>query len=389
MDSDDADKPSTSEFAGVRHDFRPEDFTNHVVIGRGKDSTIYSATCSKLKNQQVAIKMYNKAKLSPSKMRAIKREAAMMIYMTRKRVPLITTFLAAFQDSKQIYIVMEHCAGGDLLEQLLKEGRAMTEQRVALEVALPILTSLSYIHQLRIIHRDIKLENIFIGGDGRVKLGDFGLTMSMKQEVAISPVGTVEYMAPEVVELPPVELVSNGTIAAQDIKACDEKVDIWALGVTLFELLTGQLPFEGADKPAIKAAILRGNMKPLPANLKPECVSFMSLMLARDPQDRASAHELLQHPFIRMYAVPSRAHSGSLPTSKPSMSRGGSRETTVAELKGVNRKSSTNASQGATAQTLPLSFSLRHNELADPTIPERMVLKVNRHHVHQYCVRAH
>ncbi|DBA92850.1 TPA: hypothetical protein ACH3X1_003027 [Trebouxia sp. C0004] len=254
MDSDDMDKTSTSDSAGVRHDFRPEDFTNHFVIGRGKDSTIYSATCSKLKNQQVAIKMYNKAKLSPSKMRAIKREAAMMIYMTRKRVPMITTFLAAFQDSKQIYIVMEHCAGGDLLEQLLKEGRAMTEQRVALEVALPILTSLSHIHQLRIIHRDvklenifvggdgdIKLENIFIGGDGRVKLGDFGLTMSMKQEVAISPVGTVEYMAPEVVELPPVELVSNGTIAAQDIKACDEKVDIWALGVTLFELLTGRL----------------------------------------------------------------------------------------------------------------------------------------------------
>ncbi|DBA92849.1 TPA: Serine/threonine-protein kinase [Trebouxia sp. C0004] len=142
------------------------------------------------------------------------------------------------------------------------------------------------------------------------------------------------------------------------------------------QLLAGQLPFEGADKPAIKAAILRGNMKPLPANLKPECVSFMSLMLARDPRDRASAHELLQHPFIRMYAVPARAHSGSLPTSKPSMSRGGSRETTVAELKGVNRKSSSNASQGATAQTLPLSFSLRHNELADPTIPERMVLKV-------------
>ena len=69
------------------------------------------------------------------------------------RVPLITTFLAAFQDSKQIYIVMEHCSGGDLLEQLLKEGRAMTEQRVALEVALPILTALSHIHQLRIIHR--------------------------------------------------------------------------------------------------------------------------------------------------------------------------------------------------------------------------------------------
>lgn len=72
---------------------------------------------------------------------------------TECRVPLITCFVAAFQDSKQIYIVMEHCSGGDLLEQLLKEGRAMTEQRVAIEVALPILTALIHMHQLRIIHR--------------------------------------------------------------------------------------------------------------------------------------------------------------------------------------------------------------------------------------------
>ena len=142
------------------------------------------------------------------------------------------------------------------------------------------------------------------------------------------------------------------------------------------KMSAGQLPFEGADKPAIKAAILRGHMTPLPTSLRPECVSFMGMMLARDPRDRASAHDLLQHPFIRMYAVPARAHSGGLTTSKPSMSRVGSRDTTVAELKGLARKSSSNASQGAAAQTLPLSFSLRHNELADPTIPENMVLKV-------------
>ena len=103
----------------------------------------------------------------------------------------------------------------------------------------------------------------------------------------------------------------------------------------------------------------------------------MSMMLARNPADRASAHDLLQHPFIRMYAVPARAHSGGLAVSKQSMSRRGSRETNFAELKGVQRKSSSNASSGqGGVQTLPLSFSLRHNELADPTMPERMVLKV-------------
>ena len=117
-------------------------------------------------------------------------------------------------------------------------------------------------------------------------------------------------------------------------------------------------------------------MKPLPTSLRPECVSFVGMMLARNPADRASAHDLLQHPFIRMYAVPARAHSGGLAVSKP-MSRRGSKETTISELKGVQRKSSSNASSGQGAsQTLPLSFSLRHNELADPTVPERMVLKV-------------
>lgn len=100
----------------------------------------------------------------------------------------------------------------------------------------------------------------------------------------------------------------------------------------------------------------------------------MSMMLARNPRDRASAHDLLQHPFIRMY-IPGRAHSGSLVVPKQSMSRRGSKESTVMELKGVQRDSSSNASSGQ--QTLPLSFSLRHNELADPTTPERMVLKVS------------
>ena len=141
----------------------------------------------------------------------------------------------------------------------------------------------------------------------------------------------------------------------------------------LCRFITGQLPFEGGDKPAIKAAILRGQMKPLPTSLRPECCSFMSMMLARDPRDRASAHDLLQHPFIRMY-IPGRAHSGGLLVTKHAMSRRGSKETPVTELKGVQRDSSSNASFGQ--QTLPLSFSLRHNELADPTMPERMVLKV-------------
>lgn len=163
-------------------------------------------------------------------------------------VPNITAYHGAFQTRDEICIVMEYCPRGDLLERLLAEGRAFDELRVA-EVSAALLSTLqvrpglcSYIatlskggiahhivtapasypsliepinapnvrttialllhvqrmHSLAVIHRDVKLENIFIGGAGELKLGDFGLTMSMKQEAAISPVGTVEYMSPEV-----------------------------------------------------------------------------------------------------------------------------------------------------------------------------------------------
>jgi hypothetical protein len=77
-------------------------------------------------------------------------------------VPHTTAYTGAFQDSKQIYIVMEHCSGGDLLEQLLREGRAMAEKRVVQEVVLPTLTALAYLHAAGIIHRcaNQQMENV-------------------------------------------------------------------------------------------------------------------------------------------------------------------------------------------------------------------------------------
>ena len=107
-------------------------------------------------------------------------------------------FHGSFQDSKCLYLVMEHCSSGDLLEKILREGRAMEERRTVNEVAVPLLISLTAMHKRALIHRDIKLENIFVDGKQGVKFGDFGLTMSTEEERGISPVGTVEYMAPEV-----------------------------------------------------------------------------------------------------------------------------------------------------------------------------------------------
>ncbi|KAL4449408.1 hypothetical protein ABPG77_007052 [Micractinium sp. CCAP 211/92] len=277
------------------------DFTDVQEIGKGKDTLIYSALCPKLGNRRVAVKVYDKTKVQATKYRAIKREIAMMMFFMRKRLPSVVEYYGSFHNEAHLYIIMEYCGGGDLLEKLLRDKKAMHEKRVALDVALPCLSILGTLHDMRIIHRDIKLENIFIDDAGRVKLGDFGLTMSMKQESAISPVGTVEYMAPEVVALPPVDKVISGEIKATDIPPTNEKVDIWALGVTIYELVTGRLPFEGKDKPEIKRNITDNNLAQLPSFLTPQCQSFIKAMLTWDVDERPSCAQLLQHPYMAMY----------------------------------------------------------------------------------------
>lgn len=225
-------------------------------------------------------------------------------------MPNVVDFYGAFQDDRYFYIIMEYCPGGDLLEHLLRDRKAMSERRAALEVARPLLTTLASLHTLNIIHRDIKLENIFMDATGRVRLGDFGLTMSMQQEAAISPVGTVEYMAPEVVALPPVDMVTSGRVRASSITPNNEKVDIWALGVTLFELVTGKLPFEGKDKSEIKAAITAYNLASFPSYISASCQAMIRSMLAYDHKDRPSAEQLLQHPYLLAFAQAGRGSPG-------------------------------------------------------------------------------
>jgi len=196
---------------------------------------------------------------------------------------------------------MEYCPGGDLLEFLLRDRKAMSERRCAANVAFPLLATISRLHELKIIHRDIKLENIFLDASGRVRLGDFGLTMSMRQEAAISPVGTVEYMAPEVVALPSVDMVTSGRVRASTIPPTGEKVDIWALGVTLYELVTGRLPFEGKDKVDIKAAISGYKLSTFPSYVSIQCQNMICSMLAYGSEDRPAAAILMSHPFLQMH----------------------------------------------------------------------------------------
>ena len=226
----------------------------------------------------------------------------MMNFFTQLNIPNIVQFYGSFRDTDRVFLIMELCEGGDLLEVLLARKVPFSERRAIQKIAVPLLTSVACVHSLNIIHRDIKLENIFLTADyGEVRLGDMGLTMSQLQENAISPVGTTEYMAPEVIALPTVEAIQSGRVAANCIVPNDNKVDIWAVGVTMYELLTGHLPFHGHDKMEVKANIVENKLISPPKNLSREVRDFLKQMLAYSADDRPSALMLLTHPAVTMH----------------------------------------------------------------------------------------
>ena len=166
------------------------------------------------------------------------------------RHPYIISYDRAFVRQGQLCIAMEHASGGDLAQHV----RSLTEQgrRPSVDTCLDwfvqLLLALQYVHGYRVLHRDIALKNVFLTGDGTVKLGDFGVAriLSSSQELAVTKVGTPCYIAPERCEGKPYSY----------------EADVWSMGCLLFELLTSRPAFSAENIPAVSAKILAGAFAP-------------------------------------------------------------------------------------------------------------------------------
>jgi len=190
----------------------------------------------------------------------------------------------AFQTEGKLYLILDFLRGGDLFTRLSKEVM-FTEDDVKFYLA-ELALALSHLHSVGIIYRDLKPENILLDSDGHIAVTDFGLCKEGFEEKAFSFCGTVEYMAPEVVNR----------------RGHDFTADWWSYGVLMYEMLTGRLPFQGEDRKETMNQILKAKLS-MPHYLSPEAQALLRALFKRNPSNRLGGgangiNDIKNHPFF-------------------------------------------------------------------------------------------
>jgi serine/threonine protein kinase len=206
---------------------------------------------------------------------------------SRIRHPCITELKDVIVDASNVYLIMEICHGGDLNDAVqASEG---LDEDTAKRYFHHVMGAIAHLHRLGIAHRDIKLENILITADAHAKLADFGLCRLLPRDAGMQTVcGTLVYAAPEIVRAEPYGL----------------PVDIWSAGVLLYAMVACHFPWATDDSLSAEQLvqetarqIVEGSIN-FPDAFSFELVELLQFMMARDPSDRPTADQILQHPWL-------------------------------------------------------------------------------------------
>jgi len=255
------------------------DYTILDEIGKGRFAVVYRARHIET-GKIVAIKESN---LNPSDIHllpTIQREAGLLQQLDH---PNIVKIYEVVNTRKKVYFILEYVNQGDLFKKLKQNGGSFPEPVVSKYIH-QVLLGINYLHTQNIIHRDIKAANLLIDSSGNIKLGDFGTAKLVDStQKAMTAIGTPFWMAPEII----------------DLASCSVKADIWSVGCTVVELLTGQPPY--FKYPTITALykICEEEHPPIPGGISKELEDFLLKgCFVKDPLKRASAENLLKHPWI-------------------------------------------------------------------------------------------
>ncbi|KAF2435126.1 kinase-like protein [Tothia fuscella] len=257
-------------------------YTLGRLIGKGSFGKVYLATHKLTNGSKVVLKS---AKKDDSNL-------AREIHHHRQFIhPHIARLYEVIVTENLVWLVLEYCSGDELYNHLLKTG-PMEPAKVQ-KIFTQLVGAVSYVHQKSCVHRDLKLENILLDKNENVKLVDFGFTREYegKSSYLQTWCGTVCYSAPEMLK---------------GEKYAGEKVDVWSLGIILYALLCGELPFDEDEEEVTKRMILRDDPK-YPEHIPLQAKDLISLLLSKRTLLRPSLADILQHPWLAEHAPQQQA----------------------------------------------------------------------------------
>lgn len=285
----------------------PGQFELLKVLGQGSFGKVFLVrkVVGKDSGTLYAMKVLKKATLKVRDRMRTKTERNILVDVQH---PFIVRLHYAFQTEGKLYLILDFLRGGDLFSRLSQEVM-FTEEDVKFYLA-ELALALDHIHSLGIIYRDLKPENILLDADGHISLTDFGLSkLPLDDQKAYSFCGTVEYMAPEVVNR----------------KGHSFAADWWSLGVLMYEMLTGTLPFQGPNRKETMTQILKAKLG-MPQFLSPEAQALLRALFKRNPANRLGAgsdgvEEIKAHSFFATIDWDKLLRKEIQPPFKPAVSR--------------------------------------------------------------------
>jgi aurora kinase len=273
-----------SVLKGLEPEPKITDFTLIKELGVGSFGRVILVQHNKTQ-AQYAIKAIDKRNTTNIQEKPYFRREIEIMY--RIHHPNVVKLFGHFEDNTYCYFIMEYIQGGNIYSYVPKSGiRKISTQQVA-SIIKDVISATYFLHNMipPIIHRDIKPENVLLGSGMQAKLTDFGWSNYMQGEYKRTTVcGTPIYLAPE--------MISNS--------GHDEKVDIWCIGVLLFELMTGVQPWKGTDVNTVKMNISRLNIN-WPKNMDKKARDLISKILKYYPYERISLENMLMHPFFTQF----------------------------------------------------------------------------------------
>uniref|UniRef100_UPI00398F156E serine/threonine-protein kinase Nek4 n=1 Tax=Pristiophorus japonicus TaxID=55135 RepID=UPI00398F156E len=235
--------------------------------------------------KQYVVKKLNLRSASSRERKSAEQEAQLL---SQLRHPNIVTYRESWEGNDGLlYIVMGYCEGGDLYHKLKEQkGKLLPESQVV-EWFVQIAMALQYLHEKRILHRDLKTQNIFLTKTNIIKVGDLGIArvLENQHDMASTLIGTPYYMSPE--------LFCN--------KPYNHKSDVWALGCCAFEMATLKHAFNGKDMNSLVFKIIEGKLPPIPKEYSEQLGVLISSMLSRRPEERPDVKAVLRKSYIKSH----------------------------------------------------------------------------------------